>query len=52
MALYTNQTGKRKEAKEKPFKLESDIQKLLRKTCLPSWGLYCLKVSFLLKTNG
>jgi len=28
MALYTNQTGKLKEVKEKPFKLEKDIQKV------------------------
>ena len=27
MALYINQTGKLKEVKEKPFKLEKDIQK-------------------------
>ncbi|MBK6699278.1 MAG: hypothetical protein IPG55_05140 [Saprospiraceae bacterium] len=28
MALYTNQTGKLKEVKEKSFKLEKDIQKV------------------------
>ncbi|WP_255326237.1 hypothetical protein [Sediminibacterium sp. C3] len=28
MALYINQTGKLKEVKEKPFKLEKDIQKV------------------------
>ncbi len=28
MALYTNQSGKLKEVKEKTFKLEKDIQKV------------------------
>ena len=28
MALYIKQTGKLKEVKEKPFKLEKDIQKV------------------------
>ena len=28
MALYNNQTGKLNEVKEKPFKLEKDIQKI------------------------
>lgn len=28
MALYKNQSGKVKEVKEKPFKLEKDIQKI------------------------
>jgi hypothetical protein len=45
MALYINQTGKLKEIKEKPFKLEKDIQKSLKQTCLPSWGLNWLRVS-------
>ena len=39
MALYTNQTGKLKEVKEKPFKLEKDIQKVFEENLFAIMGL-------------
>jgi hypothetical protein len=39
MALYTNQTGKLKEVKEKPFKLEKDIQKVFEENLSAIMGL-------------
>jgi hypothetical protein len=51
MALYTNQTGKLKEVKEKPFKLEKDIQKVFEENLSAIMGLYWLKVSLPLKTS-
>jgi hypothetical protein len=53
MALYTNQTGKLKEVKEKPFKLEKDIQKVfeenlsaLKLPCWQYWTVYPARKAF------
>ena len=45
MALYTNQTGKLKVVKEKPFKLEKDIQKVFEA------NMYAIMVTRKTKTN-
>ncbi len=39
MALYINQTGKLKVVKEKPFKLEKDIQKVFETNLFTIMGL-------------
>jgi len=51
MALYINQTGKLKEAKEKPFKLEKDIQKLFEKNLATIMGLELVKSEFTIKNK-
>ena len=49
MALYTNQTGKLKEVKEKPFKLEKDIQKVFEENLSALMGLELVKSEFTIK---
>ena len=51
MALYTNQTGKLKEVKEKPFKLEKDIQKVFEENLSPIMGLELVKSEFTIKNK-
>jgi len=51
MALYTNQTGKLKEVKEKPFKLEKDIQKVFEENLPALIGLELVKSEFTIKNK-
>lgn len=51
MALYINQTGKLKEAKEKPFKLEKDIQKVFEENLSAIMGLVLVKSEFTIKNK-
>lgn len=51
MALYTNQSGKLKEVKEKPFKLEKDIQKVFEVNLSPLMGLELVKSEFTIKNK-
>lgn len=51
MALYINQTGKLKEVKEKPFKLEKDIQKVFEANLYSIMGLELYKKGRECKTN-
>ena len=51
MALYTNQTGKLKEVKEKPFKLEKDIQKVFEENLSALLGLELVKSEFTIKNK-
>ena len=51
MALYTNQTGKLKEVKEKPFKLEKDIQKVFEENLSALMGLELVKSEFTIKNK-
>jgi len=51
MALYTNQTGKLKEVKEKPFKLEKDIQKVFEENLSAIMGLVLVKSEFTIKNK-
>jgi predicted transport protein len=51
MALYTNQTGKIKEVKEKPFKLEKDIQKVFEENLPAIMGLELIKSEFTIKNK-
>jgi predicted transport protein len=51
MALYTNQTGKLKEVKEKPFKLEKDIQKVFEENISAIMGLVLVKSEFTIKNK-
>jgi len=51
MALYTNQTGKLKEVKEKPFKLEKDIQKVFEENLSAIMGLILVKSEFTIKNK-
>ena len=51
MALYTNQTGKLKEVKEKPFKLEKDIQKVFEENLSAIMGLELVKSEFTIKNK-
>lgn len=51
MALYTNQTGKLKEVKEKPFKLEKDIQKVFEENLSAIMGLVLVKSEFSIKNK-
>lgn len=51
MALYINQTGYLKEAKEKPFKLEKDIQKVFETNLFTIMGLELVKSEFTIKNK-
>jgi len=51
MALYINQTGKLKEVKEKPFKLEKDIQKVFEANLSAIMGLELVKTEFTIKNK-
>ena len=51
MALYINQTGNLKEVKEKPFKLEKDIQKVFEANLPPIMGLELVKSEFTIKAG-
>ena len=51
MALYFNQTGKLKEVKEKPFKLEKDIQKVFEANLYSIMGLELVKSEFAIKNK-
>ncbi len=51
MALYTNQSGKLKEVKEKPFKLEKDIQKVFEENLYAIMGLELVKSEFTIKNK-
>lgn len=51
MALYINQTGKLKEVKEKPFKLEKDIQKVFEANLYAIMGLELVKREFTIKNK-
>jgi predicted transport protein len=51
MALYTNQRGKLKEIKEKPFKLEKDIQKVFEANLFALMGLELVKSEFTIKNK-
>ena len=51
MALYTTQTGKLKEVKEKPFKLEKDIQKVFEANLSALMGLELVKSEFTIKNK-
>jgi predicted transport protein len=51
MALYINQTGKLKEVKEKPFKLEKDIQKVFEENLSAIMGLVLVKSEFTIKNK-
>lgn len=51
MALYINQTGKLKEVKEKPFKLEKDIQKVFESNLYSIMGLELVKSEFAIKNK-
>ena len=51
MALYINQTGKLKEVKEKPFKLEKEIQKVFEANLYAIMGLELVKSEFTIKNK-
>lgn len=51
MALYVNQTGKLKEVKEKPFKLEREIQKVFESNLYNLMGLELVKSEFTIKNK-
>ena len=51
MALYINQTGKLKEIKERPFKLEKDIQKVFEANLPALMGLELVKSEFTIKNK-
>jgi predicted transport protein len=51
MAVYINQTGKLKEVKEKPFKLEKDIQKVFEENLSAIMGLVFVKSEFTIKNK-
>jgi predicted transport protein len=51
MALYTNHTGKLKEVKERPFKLEKDIQKVFEDNLSVIMGLVLVKSEFTIKNK-
>ena len=51
MALYSNQTGKLKEVKEKLFKLEKDIQKVFETNLSAIMGLELVKSEFTIKNK-
>lgn len=51
MALYINHTGKLKEVKEKPFKLEKDIQKVFEANLYDIMGLELVKSEFAIKNK-
>ena len=51
MILYTNQSGKLKEIKEKPFRLERDIQKVFESNIATIMGLQLVKSEFTIKNK-
>jgi hypothetical protein len=51
MAFYTNQNGNLKEVKEKPFKLEKDIQKVFESNLSTIMGLELVKSEFTIKNK-
>lgn len=51
MALYTNLIGKLKEVKEKPFKLEKDIQKVFEENLSTIIELVLVKSEFTIKNK-
>ncbi|PKP34936.1 MAG: hypothetical protein CVU00_04685 [Bacteroidetes bacterium HGW-Bacteroidetes-17] len=51
MALYLNHTGKFNEIREKPFKLEKDIQKLFEENLNTIMGLELVKSEFTIKNK-
>ena len=51
MALYINQIGNLKEVKEKPFKLEKDIQKVFEANLPAIMGLELVKSEFTIKNK-
>ncbi|MBS1631689.1 MAG: hypothetical protein JST10_03850 [Bacteroidetes bacterium] len=51
MALYINQIGKLREVKEKPFKLEKDIQKVFEANLSNIMGLELIKSEFTIKNK-
>lgn len=51
MTLYTNQSGKLKEVKEKPFKLEKDIQRIFEDNLPSLMGLEMVKSEFTIKNK-
>jgi predicted transport protein len=51
MALYQHQSGKLKEVKEKPFKLEKDIQKVFEQNLSALMGLELVKSEFAIKNK-
>lgn len=51
MVLYINQTGKLKEAREKPFKLEKDIQKVFEESLYAIMGLELVKSECTIKNK-
>lgn len=51
MALYTNQIGKLNEVKEKPFKLEKDIQKVFEVNLNTLMSLELVKSEFTIKNK-
>ena len=51
MALHKNQSGKLKEVKEKPFKLEKDIQKVFEENLSAIMGLVLVKSEFTIKNK-
>jgi len=51
MALFINQTGKLKEVKEKPFKLERDIQYVFESNLYEIMGLELVKSEFTIKNK-
>lgn len=51
MALYINKTGTLQELKEKPFKLEKDIQKVFESNLFILMGLEFVKSEFIIKNK-
>jgi len=51
MALYTKQSGKLKELKEKPFKLEKDIQNIFEQNLSTIMGFELIKSEFSIKNK-
>lgn len=51
MALFINQTGKLKEVKETPFKLEKDIKKVFESNLSGIMGLELVKSEFTIKNK-
>ena len=51
MTLYTNKSGKLNEVKEKPFKLEKDIQKVFEANHSSILGLELVKSEFTIKNK-
>lgn len=51
MALYLNQSGKLREIKEKPFSLESELQKMFEANLTDIMGLKLVKSEFAIKNK-